>query len=366
MTRDLSGNRMADAGGSRTYTYNNANRLSAVLDGGLITATYVHNALGQRTKKTVGAIDVIYLYDLAGNLLAEHDATGAMIRDYVWMNDAPVAQIDSGEVFRYLHFDHLNTPRLATNDGQTVVWRWDSDAFGTTLADEDPDGDLSATTVNLRFPGQYFDAETGFHYNYFRTYDPSTGRYVESDPIGLGGGRNTFAYVDSNPQRYFDPYGLDLEDNLNRDVGIIGGCVAGAALFGKGGLAACTATGPGYLACEFGALACGCAAGAVGGGLLGLGADTIQSANQTDSKSSGDRGADAQRDKRRKSAPNNKPAGTKPIDKDGRAKGKIHDIKPDIGAAPDDWVGVTPDGEIVTTSPETGDTVWEGVNVNDY
>ncbi len=83
MQRDLSGNRIADVGGTRTYAYNNANRLSAVLDGGLTTATYVHNALGQRTKKTVGANDVIYLYDLAGNLLAEHDATGAMIRDYV-------------------------------------------------------------------------------------------------------------------------------------------------------------------------------------------------------------------------------------------------------------------------------------------
>ncbi len=208
MQRDLSGNRIADVGGTRTYTYNNANRLAAVLDGGLTTATYVHNALGQRTKKTVGASDVIYLYDLAGKLLAEHDATGAMIRDYVWMNEAPVAQIDSGEAFRYLHFDHLNTPRLATDDAQTVVWRWDSDAFGTTLADEDPDGDLSATTVNLRFPGQYFDAETGFHYNYFRTYDPSTGRYVESDPIGWRGGLNSFNYTDQNPIARIDPLGL--------------------------------------------------------------------------------------------------------------------------------------------------------------
>ncbi len=205
--RDLSGNRIADVGGTRTYTYNNANRLAAVLDGGLTTATYVHNALGQRTKKTVGTSDVIYLYDLAGNLLAEHDATGAMIRDYVWMNDAPVAQIDSGEAFRYLHFDHLNTPRLATDDAQTVVWRWDSDAFGTTLADEDPDGDLSATTVNLRFPGQYFDQETGFHYNYFRTYDPSIGRYVESDPIGLYGGLNTYGYANQNATKYIDPTG---------------------------------------------------------------------------------------------------------------------------------------------------------------
>ena len=74
---------------------------------------------------------------------------------------------------------------MATDDGQTVVWRWESDAFGTTAADEDPDGDMVTTTINLRFPGQYYDQETGLHYNYFRTYDPATRRYLESDPIGL-------------------------------------------------------------------------------------------------------------------------------------------------------------------------------------
>ena len=207
--RDASGNRTADVGGTRTYAYNDANRLSGVLDGGVSTATYVHNALGQRTKKTVGGADVIYLYDLGGNLIAEHDATGAVIRDYIWMNGVPVAQIDAGEVFSYLHVDHLGTPRLATDNSQAVVWRWDSDAFGTSLPNEDPDGNGTGTTVNLRFPGQYFDGETGFHYNYYRTYDPSTGRYVESDPIGLNGGMNTFGYVGANPLIYVDRLGLD-------------------------------------------------------------------------------------------------------------------------------------------------------------
>jgi RHS repeat-associated protein len=114
-------------------------------------------------------------------------------------------------VFTYLHFDHLGTPRLATDDSQTVVWRWDSDAFGATLADEDPDGNGTKVTVNLRFPGQYFDVETGFHYNYYRTYDPGTGRYLESDPIGLGGGLNTYGYVGGNPLRFMDLRGLASE-----------------------------------------------------------------------------------------------------------------------------------------------------------
>jgi hypothetical protein len=94
--------------------------------------------------------------------------------------------------------------------------------------------------------------------------------------------------------------------------------------------------------------------------------DGDSNSESSDIGSSGGTGKEAQREKRRKSALKDKPAGTKPIDKDPRARGKIHDIKPVIGAAPDDWVGVTPSGDIVTTSPENGGTVWTGENVNNY
>ncbi|CAG0980023.1 partial Protein RhsC, partial [Myxococcaceae bacterium] len=62
--------------------------------------------------------------------------------------------------------------------------------------------------LDTRFPGQIFDAETGYHYNYFRTYDPATGRYLEADPIGQKGGLNLYAYVENNPVNYADPLGL--------------------------------------------------------------------------------------------------------------------------------------------------------------
>ncbi|MDF2446995.1 MAG: type secretion protein Rhs [Moraxellaceae bacterium] len=110
----------------------------------------------------------------------------------------------------YVHPDHLNTPRqLTTSDAQnTVVWRWDSEPFGSTLADADPDQNGQAIAFNLRFPGQYFDAETQLHYNYFRDYASSIGRYIESDPIGLNGGVNTYSYADSSPVIFNDPTGL--------------------------------------------------------------------------------------------------------------------------------------------------------------
>ncbi|WP_281388165.1 RHS repeat-associated core domain-containing protein [Teredinibacter haidensis] len=127
----------------------------------------------------------------------------------------PIAQVTdtySNNTFQatdtiFIHADHLNTPRLATSQSQTKVWEWNSDVFGVGLANEDPDNDTNLTKINLRFPGQYFDGESGLHYNYFRDYDPSLGRYIQSDPTGLNDGPNTYAYVHGNPINYYDPNG---------------------------------------------------------------------------------------------------------------------------------------------------------------
>jgi RHS repeat-associated protein len=109
----------------------------------------------------------------------------------------------------FIHTDHLNTPRLIANAAQQAVWRWDNtEPFGNNAPNEQPTQGLSAFTCNLRYPGQYFDKETNLHYNYFRDYDPTIGRYIQSDSIGLKGGINTYAYVVGNPLSYVDPFGL--------------------------------------------------------------------------------------------------------------------------------------------------------------
>ena len=101
----------------------------------------------------------------------------------------------------YVHADHLGAPQKMTDANQALVWDAVYTPFGQVHS-------ITGTaTNNQRFPGQYADAETGFNYNYFRDYDPTTGRYVQSDPIGLQGGLNPYAYVKINPLKYFDFYG---------------------------------------------------------------------------------------------------------------------------------------------------------------
>ncbi len=109
----------------------------------------------------------------------------------------------------YVHADHLGSPRAITrpSDNQ-LLWRWDNtDPFGNNAANENPAGQ-GTFKYGLRFPGQYYDAETGTHYNYFRDYDPTLGRYSRSDPLGLKAGKNTYTYVNGAPTQASDPLGL--------------------------------------------------------------------------------------------------------------------------------------------------------------
>ena len=214
VSRDAAGNTTADisslSGSTRTFEYNNANRLFKVYEAGSLAATYIYNALGQRTRKVTSAGTTVYHYDLEGQLIAETQSDGRPIRDVVWQGIEPVAQIDvdgASETVTYLHTDHLATPRSATDETGVVVWTWNSDAFGSTDAS-------GSVTVNLRFPGQYYDSETQLHYNWNRYYDPRVGRYITSDPIGLSASINTYSYVDSNSLRWTDIRGLSKFDKF--------------------------------------------------------------------------------------------------------------------------------------------------------
>ncbi|HEK3159012.1 TPA: RHS repeat protein, partial [Pseudomonas aeruginosa] len=190
VTSDAAGNLTQDRA-ARKLAYDAQGRLQSVSLDGQQVAEYRYNALGQRIVKLTPESVTTYLYGPDGQLLgeAEHDGSGRKLRAqyYLWLDSLPLATIDAdydaqGKVgnptLLYLHGDHLDTPRLATDASGQIAWQWQSDAFGRGEA-------LSqgSTQVNLRFPGQYYDAESGLHYNYFRDYDPETGRYVESDPV---------------------------------------------------------------------------------------------------------------------------------------------------------------------------------------
>ena len=144
-----------------------------------------------------------YIYDESGHVIGEYDANGNPVQEHIYLGDKPVAVVQNGNTatLDYVTTDQLGTPRVVTNSSQAIVWQWNSDPFGNGQ----PTGSLS---YNLRFPGQYYDSETGHNYNYKRDYDPSTARYIESDPIGLKGGVNTFTYVGDNPLTRTDRLGL--------------------------------------------------------------------------------------------------------------------------------------------------------------
>ena len=267
---DANGSLLKD--GLRSYEFDAANRLADVTTGSGIdapTTRYVHNALGQRLFKTEPLFAPVasgsnpsdpsvmaalisfftslwggntslaapstaeklgyqYFYDEDGSLLYELGAGGANSvgsAHYVYLptpaGPMPIAAY-TGNRHYAVHTDHLNTPRRLTQSNKQVAWQWAFSAFGdeqpTTgknrYVDPTTTPNAGSTTIadvtfNLRYPGQYFDKESGLSYNYFRSYDAKTGRYTQSDPIGLDGGWNKFGYVEGNPLIFMDPRGLD-------------------------------------------------------------------------------------------------------------------------------------------------------------
>ena len=215
-------NRAYDAAGNSTsihskhFTYDDYGRMRQFINGTTLRSEYLYNGRGERVAKlniTSPGSTAYYVYDEVGRLLGEYKPTGVAIKEYVWLDDRPVAVIGGyqGHRFQYVLTDHLGTPRAVVNPPtNAIIWRWDltGSAFGNHPRQANPDGDSANYVLSLRYPGQYYDGESGLHYNYFRDYDPATGRYVQSDPIGLGGGVNTYGYVSQTPMGSFDPWGL--------------------------------------------------------------------------------------------------------------------------------------------------------------
>ncbi|MDO3384918.1 RHS repeat-associated core domain-containing protein [Gilvimarinus sp. SDUM040013] len=202
ITYDAVGNIVAR--GTDTFTYNVRNRLAQVERNSAVIAQYQHNGKGERVVKTAGGNTTHFVYDLMGNIIVEANGAGTVEREYVYVNGERLALLQQSptQTTYYYHNDHLGTPKALTNASGTVVWQADYTPFGELTET------VSIVEQPFRFPGQYFDGETGLYYNYFRDYDPETGRYLQSDPIGLAGGMNTYAYVGGNPLKYVDPLGL--------------------------------------------------------------------------------------------------------------------------------------------------------------
>lgn len=192
---DLNGNTIQIGG--RYFDHNELNRFWRYRDGSL-TVTYKHNAFGERQVKDDESTITRFVYS-GPNLL--HERVGSIKRDYIYLDGLLVGMVKNGVLY-FVHGDHLGRPEVVTNSAQSVVWNSQNNAFDNT-----PSIDLIGN-LNIGFPGQYYDIENGMYYNYFRTYDPSTGRYLENDPIGLSGGLNTYGYVDGNPLSFIDPFGL--------------------------------------------------------------------------------------------------------------------------------------------------------------
>ncbi len=250
--------------GLRRLTYDAEERLSAVTTGATDTSPttrYAHNALGERVFKTealfpaaegdegdpgfmqglIGYFSKLwtpsaadaeklgfaFMYDEEGTLLSETgtggaNSTGSTQHIYLPTRDGPmpIATVINGAIYA-VHSDHLNTPRRLTDSQRQMVWQWPYSAFGEDMptharnrfanleATPNPGKtNISEVVYNLRYPGQYFDKESGLFYNGFRTYCSTCGRYTQADPIGLDGGWNRFSYVDSNPLNFIDPLGL--------------------------------------------------------------------------------------------------------------------------------------------------------------
>ncbi|MEK8018317.1 MAG: RHS repeat-associated core domain-containing protein [Candidatus Parabeggiatoa sp.] len=202
---DASGNvvKKTDASQVTHYEYNVEGRLVRVIDGeDNLIAEYDYDPFGRRIWKEVEGVRTYFVYAAEG-LIGEYDDSGVEIKGYGYRPDSmwttnPLFQKTNGSYYWYQN-DHLGTPQKLLDSQGNVVWAAVYEAFGKAQVDVD------LVENHLRFAGQYFDGETGLHYNWHRYYEPTTGRYLSVDPIPSV---NLYVYVSGNPVSFVDPFGL--------------------------------------------------------------------------------------------------------------------------------------------------------------
>jgi RHS repeat-associated protein len=214
----------APAFGSVTnLTYDQANRLATTAENASTLTQYTYDGFGHRIVKVGSATaTILFQYDQSGHLLEQTDGTGSAQVDYIYLADRPLAafQPSNGKMY-FLHDDRLGTPQRATDSAQAVAWSADYQPFGYTSTG------IAAIVQNLRLPGQEFESETAWNHNGFRDYPPTIGRYLESDPLGMAGGVNSYQYSLNSPIVTTDPRGL----LSTRDKIGLGLMVAGDVVF---------------------------------------------------------------------------------------------------------------------------------------
>jgi RHS repeat-associated protein len=226
-THDAAGNVTADnrVGTTYNYRYNNRARLDRLTIGSTVTADYTYDGLERLalrfTQNMTPATTTHYVYDRQGHLIVEADASGNTLREYVWVDDMPLAVVADVDTMSpqlwFVHADHLNRPLKMTDGTKAVVWDAVYRPFGEVVSIS------GAGSNNLRFPGQYFLIESGLHYNWHRHYDPTVGRYLQADPLDFVDGPSRYAYGLSSPSQYVDPDGRFVPVVIGAGIGLLFG-----------------------------------------------------------------------------------------------------------------------------------------------
>ena len=202
--------------GQYRYGYTPAGQIETVHDGsGKLIARYSYNSLQQRVSKTVGDSSTYFLWQ-QGKLVAEIDGDGRIQAQYLYLSDAqhssPLAKLERGQTY-FIHTDHRATPMAMTDGAQKIVWQAEITPWGMVRTGSNGEAQpRNQAVLNIRLPGQYFDAETGLHDNWHRSYDPKIGRYLQPDPLGYHDGPDPYLYAGGDPINKADPTGLYEQD----------------------------------------------------------------------------------------------------------------------------------------------------------